>query len=104
MTFQARVALSKHAKQRGAQSNLSEQDVELVRRYGVLEHRTGVRFYFMRRREVERNRYAEPRLEKLHDIVMIVSSDDRMVITVYRNRNALKEIRRKSKIRLSRVA
>jgi len=104
MTLQANVALSKHAKQRGAQSNLSEQDVDLVRRYGVLEHRTGVRFYFVRRREVERHRHAEPRLAKLHDIVMIVASDDRMVITVYRNRNALKEIRRKSKVRFDRVA
>ena len=100
MTLQVEVALSRHARRRGAQSNLSDRDLELVRRYGVLEHRTGVRFYFVGRREVERYRDVEPRLAKLHDIVMIVSSDDCIVITVYRNRNALKDIRRKSKVHL----
>jgi hypothetical protein len=104
MTLQAEVVLSKHARRRGAQSNLSDRDLELVRRYGVLEHRTGVRFYFVGRREVERYREVEPRLAKLHDIVMIVSSDDLVVITVYRNRNALKDIRRKSKVRFSMAA
>jgi hypothetical protein len=104
MTLQAEVALSRHARRRGAQSNLSDRDLDLVRRYGVLEHRTGVRFYFVGRREVERYRDVEPRLAKLHDIVMIVSNDDYVVITVYRNRNALKEIRHKSKVRFSNAA
>lgn len=96
--------LSKHGKQRAAQSNLSGDDVELVRRYGVLEHRTGVRFYFVSRREVERYRVVAPRLAKLHDIVMIVSHDDEVVITVYRNSQALKQIRRKSKINFRAAA
>ena len=96
--------LSKHGSQRAAQSNLSVDDVELVRRYGVLEHRTGVRFYFIGRREVERYRVVAPRLAKLHDIVMIVSCDDDTVITVYRNRHALKQIRRKSKVNFRAVA
>lgn len=95
---------SKHGRRRAAQSNLSPDDVELVRRYGVLEHRTGVRFYFVGRREVERFRFIAPRLAKLHSIVMIVSQDDDTVITVYRNRHALKQIRRKSKIRFRAAA
>ena len=104
MTFQGTVELSRHARRRGAQSNLSDRDIELVRRYGVLEHRTGVRFYFVGKREVERYRDVEPRLAKLHDIVMIVSSDDFVVITVYRNHNALKDIRRKSKVKYCAAA
>lgn len=91
--------LSRHAKHREAQSNLCSHDLDLVRRYGILERRTGVRFYFVRKREVERYRLAEPRLAKLHGLVMIVSNDDGTVITVYRNRRALHGIRRKSKIR-----
>lgn len=90
--------VSRHAKQRGAQSNLCDHDLDLVRRYGVIEHRAGARFYVVRKREVERYRLAEPRLAKLHDIVMIVSNDDGTVITVYRNRHALRDIRRKSKV------
>ncbi|MEO8284965.1 MAG: hypothetical protein ABI670_00820 [Chloroflexota bacterium] len=104
MTLQAKVELSRHARHRGAQSNLSDRDIDLVRRYGVLEHRTGVRFYFVGKREVERYCCVEPRLRKLHDIVLIVSSDDTCVITVYRNRKALKDIRRKSKVRYGMAA
>lgn len=83
---------------------MCEHDLELVRRYGVLEHRTGVRFYIVRRREVERYRVVEPRLAKLHDIVMVVSNDDRVVITVYRSKKALRNIRRKSKYQWSLAA
>ena len=100
MAVQAQVQFTGHARQRGAQSNLCVDDVDLVRRYGVLEHRTGVRFYFVGKREVERFRVVEPRLDKLHGVVVVVSSDDRMVITVYRNRRALHVIRRKSKTRM----
>lgn len=96
--MEAKAQCSKHGRLRVAQSNLSTDDVELVRRYGVLEHRTGVRFYFIGRREVERYRHVAPRIAKLHSIVLIVSQDDDTVITVYRNKHALKQIRRKSKI------
>ena len=104
MSSSARVEWSRHGRLRGAQSNLCDHDVELVRRYGVLEHRTGVRFYFVRTREVERFRSIEPRLPHLLNVVMIVAGDDDLVITVYRNRNALKEIRRKPKSRRSSAA
>ena len=97
----ASAGVSEHARLRGAQSNLCASDMELVRRYGILERRTGARFYILRRREVERYRDVEPRLAKLHDIVMIVSSDN-MVITVYRNKKALKDIRRKPKMNFYR--
>lgn len=96
MNAESEARFSKHARRRSAQSNLCEHDVELVRRYGVLEHRTGVRFYFMRKREVEKYRAAEPRLTRLQGVVMIISNDD-IVITTYRNSRALREIRRKSK-------
>ena len=104
MAVQAQVQLTGHARQRGAQSNLCVDDLDLVRRYGVLEHRTGVRFYFVRRREVERFREVEPRLDRLHGVVLVVSADDCIVITVYRNRRALRDIRRKSKTRIRPMA
>jgi hypothetical protein len=98
------VEWTKHGRHRGAQSNLCEGDLDLVRRYGVLEHRTGVRFYFVGQREVERYRDVEPRIEKLHGVVMIVAPDTFTVITVYRNRHALKQIRRKSKRCIGKAA
>ena len=104
MAVQAQVQLTGHARHRGAQSNLCVDDLDLVRRYGVLEHRTGVRFYFVGRREVERYREVEPRLDRLHGVVLVLAADDRMVITVYRNRRALRDIRRKSKNRFRHAA
>jgi hypothetical protein len=100
MTQPGSAQLSRHAKHRSAQSNLLAHDLELVRRYGVLERRTGVLFYFVRKRDVERYRGIEPRLVRLEGVVMIMSLDG-VVITVYRNRNALKQIRRKPKSRLN---
>ena len=94
------VQISRHAQHRGAQSNLRADDLDLVRRYGVLERRTGVRFYFVRKRDVERFGSVEPRLRRLHGIVMVLSNDN-TVITVYRNRQALRDIRRKSKYHLA---
>ena len=95
--------LSKHAQRRGAQSNLCEQDVDLVCKYGILERRTGVQFYFVRHREVERYRKIEPRLSKLDGMVMVMSHDG-VVITFYRNSKALRNIRRKHKFGERRVA
>src|SRR5207237_3810291 len=68
---EAAATLTRHARRRGAQSNLCERDLEIVRMYGVLEHRTGVRFYFVRQREVERFQRAEPRLARLQGVVMV---------------------------------
>jgi hypothetical protein len=87
---------SKHARRRGAQSNLRTNDVDLVRKYGVLERRTGVEFYFVRKREVKRYLDSEPRLAKLEGVVMVMSRDG-VVITFYRNSKALRNIRRKHK-------
>jgi hypothetical protein len=95
--------LSRHALHRSAQSNLSERDVALVQRYGFLQRRTGVRFYVMRRREVERHRAAEPRLARLEGVVMVMSQEG-VVITLYRNSRALKEIRRKAKFNSRQAA
>ncbi|MBF6612119.1 MAG: hypothetical protein IVW55_03235 [Chloroflexi bacterium] len=98
MTLSTCAKLSRHAKRRSAQSNLSADDLELVRRYGVLEHRTGVLFYFVRKRDVERFRRVEPRLPMLQGVVLIMSNDD-TIITIYRNSHALKDIRRKTKLK-----
>jgi hypothetical protein len=95
--------LSNHARRRSAQSNLCDADVDLVCRYGILERRTGVRFYFMRKREVKRYRGLEPRLDKLEGLVMVMSPDG-VVITFYRNSKALRSIRRKHKFGDKRAA
>ena len=104
MAGSAEAICSGHARLRAAQSNLCDRDLELVCRYGVLEHRTGVQFYFLRRRDVQRFPKVEPRLIRLHGVVVIMSVEDEMIITIYRNRRALKDIRRKSKVRQGAAA
>lgn len=88
-----RFKVSEHAAQRMAQRNLDLGDLALVLRYGRVEHRTGVEFHFLGRRDLPAG--MERRLERLVGTTLIVASGE--IVTVYRNRRALSEIRRKSK-------
>ncbi len=88
-----------HARKWLAQSNLLPSDVDLVRRHGTLQYRDGARLYFVRRRDVLRHRLAEPRMLKLHSLVLVVASDSETVITAYRNGNGMRQIKRKPKRR-----
>ena len=81
--------ISRHAARRMAQRNLSVGDVALVLRFGRKEHRTGVKFFFLGERELERL------------VGTTVVAADECILTVYRNEKALAQIKRKLKWRLA---
>ncbi|HXG67499.1 MAG TPA: DUF4258 domain-containing protein [Blastocatellia bacterium] len=85
------IRISKHASRRMAQRNLPPGDVETVIRYGHMEHRTGAEFYFLGKRDLPRG--LERRLEHLVGATVVVCRDE--VVTIYRNRRGLAEIKRK---------
>jgi hypothetical protein len=85
--------ISEHAALRMAQRNVTPDDAALVVRYGTVEHRTGVEFYFLARRDIRPG--SERRLERLVGTTIVVWRGS--IQTVYRNRRALASIRRKSK-------
>ena len=92
--------LSPHAARRMAQRNVSLTAAALVIRYGTVEYRTGVEFYFLAQRDVPPGRERE--LEKLIGTTVVVRYG--RVETVYRNRKALPNIKRKPKRRRRTVS
>jgi len=82
-----------HAAQRMTQRNLEIWDIELVMGLGKELYRSGVTFYFLGKRQVPIGE--ERALEPLVGTTVVVG--DGRVKTVYRNRRALRKIRRKSK-------
>ena len=93
----AAVPVTLHALERAARRGVSPDAVGWALEHGRVVHSTGIRFHFLGRREVEEacacgaDRRA---VEKCQGIVVLVG-DDGCVITVYRNRRALADIRRK---------
>lgn len=87
--------ISNHALLRLAQRNLSEVDLAFILRYGQEIHRTGASFYFLGYRNIpdEETR----RQARLVGSTVVVN--DYGVVTVYRNKQALRKIKRKSKLK-----
>lgn len=98
------LTFSRHARQRMAQRRLSVADVDYVVQHGRHLHTAGVVCCFLGRRELEL--YADE--DGSHDhlegtTVLLDTETNRTVVTVYRNRSALKKINRKARYDLSRV-
>lgn len=85
--------ISHHAARRMAQRNLDLGDLAIVFTFGRREHRTGATFYFLAERDIPAG--LERRLERLVGTTIVV--EENVITTVYRNRRALRKIRRKPK-------
>lgn len=93
-----RLRLSAHAKKRMQQRCLSVRDVAYVVEYGQRHRCAGVIHCFLGRKDI-------PDLDHRHDTirrlegttVLLETSEARLVTTVYRNKSALRRIRRKAK-------
>ena len=84
-----------HAEIRMAQRGLSDDALRFVAAYGQITYRTGVKFIFLGRRDIPRqHRRSHGHLEGL---TLVLNPRTHEVITCYRNREALSEIRRKAK-------
>jgi hypothetical protein len=86
--------VSKHAEMRMAQRNLTPEEIEVVLQHGRVEYRTGAKFFFLAKRNLPQ---AETRdLERLVGATVITAQN--VILTVYRDRNAISSIRRKPKL------
>lgn len=84
---------------RAAQRNLIGA-VEYIVTWGRLIQRTGVRFYFLGRRDIPAQHRHLPQIARLEGSVALLSPDGE-VITLYRNLGALRDIQRKMKYRFT---
>lgn len=100
----AQVRFSEHATTRMAQRRLTTDDVLYVIQHGQVIYNGGACHVFLRRRDipVEDRRIANrARLEGT--TVLLDSQTVQTVVTVYRNRAALKDISRKVKYSLNKA-
>ncbi len=90
-----KLSISRHAARRLAQRGISLHDLDLTLRFGRKIHRTGATFYFFGRRQIPRG--LERQLERLVGTTLIVA--DGRLVTAYRNKRAIAEIKKKPKRR-----
>ena len=94
------VQYSAHALRRAAQRHVAPDAVDYVVAHGTCCHRTGIMFFFLRRRDVPPEDAGLEWAQRLVGTVVLASRDGE-VITTYRNTRALRTILRKTKYRLA---
>jgi hypothetical protein len=91
------LSFSDHADLRCVQRNLSEDEVNFVIQNGEMTRRTGAIFFLLRRRDIPKQYARDQRIARLVGTTVLVDKEWSVVITVYRNDEARKKDRRKSK-------
>src|SRR5215213_8032440 len=88
-----------HALTRQARRNLSNEDIEFVIAHGYPIHCAGALHIFLRRCDIPKDKLANDRFARLEGTVLVVNVQRAtpVLITVYRNRKSLKQIRSKAK-------
>jgi len=88
-----------HAQVRQAQRNISDDDVQFVLRYGRKVRCAGALHVFLGKRDLPRDRRLQCRFEHLVGTMLVLcdAGERPVLLTAYRNRNALRELRRKAK-------
>jgi phosphatidate phosphatase APP1 len=95
------VRTSYHAQVRQAQRNLSFEDIAFIYAHGRRIYTGGALHIFLGRRDMPAGRSLYRRYERLEGTVLVVGFEHAqpVLVTAYRNRQALKTIRRKLKRR-----
>lgn len=94
------VIASRHAQLRQAQRNMSNADVDFVLGHGRHVRCAGALHVFLGRRDIPADKESQRRFGHLEGTVLVLADDQELVlITAYRNRDGLKDIRTKTKYR-----
>lgn len=85
------IQLTQHGSERLNERNISLEAVAFARQRGLKIRKQGVIFYFVRSKDIR-----HPEQERFRHLVLICSGDGQ-VITAYKNKDALKSIRKSKK-------
>ena len=88
-----------HATSRQAQRNLSDQDIRFVFEHGRRVRCAGALHIFLGKRDIPQDKRTYRRFAHLEGTTLVMddTQDEAVLITAYRNRRALKQIRSKAK-------
>jgi hypothetical protein len=89
---------SEHAFKRMAQRGIHREDIEYVYEHGHRVYSGGVLHLFLRKKDIPKVDRGKSNARKLEGTTVLLSSDENAeVITAYRNKQALPQLRRKQK-------
>jgi len=95
------IILTKHAEQRASQRGLNVDQINLCLEYGDSIYKTGRVFYFVSKKCLKKLKKATgaymDRLDGITIMGKYVRQGEFLIITVYKNKNSLSEIKRKRK-------
>ena len=95
--LQNHLSYSEHALTRIAQRGLSDSAIEYVIQHGQRYRCAGAIHCFLRKCDIPASDQGNDAYAKLEGTLVILSRKGRTVITVYRNRKASRQVRRKNK-------
>ena len=87
--------LSKHASLRMPQRNLSANDVEYVLINGSRIRKAGVTHYFLGKKDIPKVDRSNDEITRLEGSIILI--DSQSIVTVYRDKDGCKDIRKKAK-------
>lgn len=90
-----------HALTRMAQRNLTEADVVFAMRHGQRCHRDGIVFFFLGKRDLPKD--APSWSQRLEGTTVLLDPWALTIITVYRNRKALRHIKPRAKYNIQKA-
>lgn len=91
------VHFTEHAILRCSQRNIGPDEVLYIIEHGEKKHRTGIRYYILRRCDIPREDLACQRIAQLIGTSVLTDKHGNVIITVRRNGDAWKKDRRKTK-------
>jgi hypothetical protein len=77
-----------------AQRGLSQSDIQFVLTYGRKLRRSGSLFFFLGKRDIPMKLSRFDKIAKLEGTLLVLSPDGKQLITVYKNRKAIQQIKR----------
>ncbi len=98
--MRAKLQYSNHAMTRMAQRNLSTEAIEYTVTYGQRFHNAGAIHCFLGKKDIPKFDRKHDQVRRLEGTVVLLDPKSDTVITVYRNKDAPLEIRRKAKYNL----
>ena len=92
--------LTDHAKIRRSQRGITKGEIAMAKAYGKCYYKQGLKFYVMRKVDMPDTLPAHD-IKRLNGVTVVTGHDD-VIITVYKNPNAPKCIKRKQKRKSNR--
>ena len=96
--METNITMSKHAENRASKRGINFEQIKLCIQYGEELYKTGGLFFFMSNKCLKKlKKIYGAYLSKLEGLVVLTQTSDTslVVVTVYKDRNAMKVIRKK---------